>query len=71
MSAPQTPRLDPTALPLEEVSRVLTRISHDPVTVEQLEQDLEAGAPTNHDGTLNLVHYAAWLLSEMKRGDRS
>lgn len=23
--------------------------------------DLEAGAPTNPDGSINFVHYAAWL----------
>jgi hypothetical protein len=69
MSALKAPKLDPTALPLEEVSRVLSKISVEPLTVEQLEEDLDAGAPTNADGTLNLVRYAAWLLSEMKRGD--
>lgn len=71
MSALKAPKLDPTALPIEEVSRVLSKISAEPLTVEQLEVDLDAGAPTNADGTLNLVHYAAWLLREMGRGDRS
>jgi hypothetical protein len=27
--------------------------------------DIDAGAPTNADGTINLVHYAAWLVKEM------
>jgi hypothetical protein len=32
--------------------------------------DVDAGAPTNGDGTINLVHYAAWLVKEMAcRGD--
>jgi hypothetical protein len=31
--------------------------------------DLEGGAPTHADGTVNLVHYAAWLVKEMGRGD--
>lgn len=31
--------------------------------------DIEAGAPTNADGTLNLIHYAAWLAKEAAHGD--
>ena len=27
----------------------------------------DAGAPANPDGTLNLVHYAAWLVQQMGR----
>ncbi len=34
-----------------------------------LQADVAAGAPTNADGTFNLVHYAAWLVKEMGRGD--
>jgi hypothetical protein len=34
-----------------------------------LEADRDAGAPVNGDGTLNLVHYCAWLVKEMGRGD--
>ncbi len=30
-------------------------------SVELIEADLEAGAPANADGTVNFVHYAAWL----------
>ena len=69
MTALKAPKLDPTALPLEEVSRVLSKICPEPLTVEQLQEDLDSGAPTNHDGTINLVHYGAWLLSQMKRGN--
>jgi hypothetical protein len=28
----------------------------------------DAGAPTNADGSINLVHYAAWLVKEMATG---
>ena len=36
----------------------------------ELRRDVEAGAPVNPDGTINLVHYAAWLVKEMAaRGD--
>jgi hypothetical protein len=38
------------------------------IPVEQIEQDIQSGAPTNPDGTLNLMHYAAWLVKGMGRG---
>jgi hypothetical protein len=34
-----------------------------------LQADIEAGAPTNPDGTINLVNYAVWLVGEMGHGD--
>lgn len=64
------PSLNPAALSAEDAARLLTRVGGQPVTVAMLEADREAGAPRNADGTINLVHYAAWLLKEMgRRGD--
>jgi hypothetical protein len=60
--------LNPQALPLESVAGILSRLSNSLVTLEMLRSDIAAGAPTNGDGTINLVHYAAWLLKEMGRG---
>jgi hypothetical protein len=34
-----------------------------------IEADRAAGAPTNAGGTINLVHYAAWLVREMASRD--
>ena len=51
--------LNPAALAVEEAARALG------VGREVLEADVAAGAPTNADGTLNLVHYAAWLVKEL------
>jgi hypothetical protein len=34
-----------------------------------LQADIASGAPTNPNGTMNLVHYVAWLVKEMGRGD--
>jgi len=63
-------RLDPTALPLADAARLLSAAAGQRVTVEMLQTDIDAGAPTNPDGTLNLVHYAAWLVREAAgRGD--
>ncbi len=61
--------LDPNRLTIEQAARILSTAGRKLVSVETLEQDLATGAPTNPDGTLNLVHYAAWLVKEMGRGD--
>jgi hypothetical protein len=61
--------LNPNALTVANAARLLTRVGGQPVTAEMLLADLAAGAPANADGTINLVHYSAWLLKEMGRGD--
>ena len=62
--------LSPTAMSLRDAARLLTRTGGDPVSESMLQADIDAGAPVNADGTLNLVHYAAWLVKEMsRRGD--
>lgn len=58
-------RLNPSAMSIADAARVLSRIGGQSVTAEMLRTDIDAGAPTNRDGTLNLVHYAAWLVKEM------
>ena len=47
--------LDPAAIEVESLARILG------VEVDVIRRDLEDGAPSNPDGTINLVHYAAWL----------
>ena len=66
---PEKQALRVTALALEDAARLLSAAGRRRITVEMLQADVEAGAPTNTDGTINLVHYAAWLLKEMGRGD--
>jgi len=60
--------LDPNRLTVEQAARVLSTSGRKLVTVEMLQRDIEAGAPTNADGTINLVHYAAWLAREVASG---
>lgn len=60
--------LDPNRLTLEQAAKILSAAAKVRVPVEQIAADLEAGAPRNPDGTINLMHYAAWLLKEMSRG---
>jgi hypothetical protein len=38
-----------------------------PVTVEMLLADIDDGAPVNHDGTLNLLHFTAWIAKDVLR----
>ena len=58
-----------TALDIETLAALLGK-SGGNVTAEMVKADIVAGAPTNPDGTINLVHYAAWLVKESaNRGD--
>jgi len=63
------PSLSPTSMTVADVARLLTRAGGHPVTTGMLEADLAAGAPANGDGTINLVHYCAWLVREMSTRD--
>lgn len=62
------------AVPVADAARLLIAAGGTPVTPEQIQADIGAGAPTNADGSINLVHYAAWMLMKMPRrggGDRA
>ncbi len=50
-----------TALPKADAVKVLQRAGSKKASEALLEEDIEAGAPVNPDGTVNLIHYAAWL----------
>lgn len=63
------PSLNPTALSLADAALVLTRTGGIQVTQAMIERDVADGAPMNANGTLNLVHYAAWLVQEMAGAD--
>jgi hypothetical protein len=66
---PAMQSLSPTSLTPADAARLLTRAGGQPVSVETIQADLAAGAPANTDGTINLVHYAAWLVREMASRD--
>jgi hypothetical protein len=68
MSAPA--QISPTSMPLKDAARLLSKLGQEPVTQEMLEGDIACGAPLNPDGTLNLIHYAAWLVKELATGGR-
>lgn len=49
------PSLNPAAVPIEQLARLLG------LPVDHLCRHVAEGAPTNANGSINLVHYAAWL----------
>ena len=65
----QKPTLIPTALTLADAALLLTKVAGQLVTTAMIETDRAAGAPANADGTINLIHYAAWLVKEVTHGD--
>ena len=68
---PSTARMQPTAMTTADAARILAALGRWPVSEAMLAQDIEAGAPANADGTLNLVHYAAWRVRRLAEGNRS
>lgn len=66
-SSEDSHRLNPAAIPISYAAQMLTRAAGRQITEETLRADIDAGAPVNADGTLNLVHYTAWLVKEVSR----
>ena len=58
-----------TALNAEQLAKVLSAAGGRRITEEMIRADMDAGAPVNPDGTVNLIHYTAWLVREMAGGD--
>ena len=58
-----------TALTAEQLAKVLSAAGGRRITEEMIRSDIEAGAPVNSDGMVNLIHYTAWLVKEMAGGD--
>ena len=51
-----------TALQPEMLVNILKGAGSRLISAELLAADLEAGAPRNEDGTINLVEFAAWIV---------
>ena len=58
--------VNPLALTLEEVARLLSAAGGRKVSLEQVQADIDAGAPVLPGGRVNLIHYAAWLVREVQ-----
>lgn len=61
-------RLNPAALTPDDAAKLLTGAFGQAVDMTAIQEDIAAGAPVNADGTVNLMHYAAWLVRELNRG---
>lgn len=74
LDPPASGGLNPNALTVEQAAKLLTKVGAATVTEEMIREDIAAGAPTNPDGTINVVHYAAWCvhaIGDRKRGRQS
>jgi len=60
------PAVNPTSLSVEDMARLLSAGGGRKVTPEQVQMDIDAGAPVLPGGRINLVHYAAWLVREVQ-----
>jgi hypothetical protein len=58
-----------TALTPAQAAKILAAAGSRRITEAMVQADIDAGAPANADGTVNLVHYAAWLAREVAGGD--
>jgi hypothetical protein len=55
--------VNPAALTVERLARAMG------LPLATVEKHVEDGAPTAADGTMNLVHYAAWLNKRLRELD--
>ena len=58
-------QLNPSAIGPADMARLLSAAAGARIDEDQIHEDIDAGAPTNIDGTMNLVHYAAWLVRQL------
>ncbi|MAE40899.1 MAG: hypothetical protein CML07_08290 [Psychrobacter sp.] len=58
-------QLDPKAMSIADAARVLAASGSKHISADSLRADMEAGAPSNPDGTISVVQYTAWLVKEM------
>lgn len=56
-----------TAISVPDLAKLLKRAGCRSASEAELHEDIEKGAPVNSDGTINLIHYTAWLIKEVSR----
>ena len=62
-------QVDPSRLSLEQASKLLSAAYRERIDIVRIQEDIDAGAPTNTDGTLNLVNYSAWQAKDLGHAD--
>ena len=63
---PPPAQVNPASLSVEDMSRLLSAAGGRKITPEQVQADIDAGAPVGPGGRMSLVHYAAWLVREVQ-----
>ena len=63
---PPPTQVNPASLSVEDMSRLLSAAGGRKITPEQVQADIDAGAPVGPGGRMSLVHYAAWLVREVQ-----
>ena len=58
--------VNPKALSIDEVSRLLSAAGSKRISPEQVQADIDRGMPIGADGKINLIHYTAWLAREVQ-----
>ncbi|MFA7184931.1 MAG: hypothetical protein WC082_08565 [Victivallales bacterium] len=53
-----------TALSVPNLVKLLKRSGCRSISEDMLREDIANGAPSNPDGTINLISYTAWLIKE-------
>jgi len=54
------------ALSPAQMADIIGQACGKPLDIDQVLQDIEAGAPVDAEGKINLLHYAAWLAQQLK-----
>ena len=58
-----------TALSVPDLVTVLGKSGARRVTAEVIQEDIDAGAPVNGDGSINLIEFVAWWAREASRAE--
>jgi hypothetical protein len=59
-------QVNPLSLSIDQLSKLLSAAGGRKVSFEQIQSDIDVGAPVGAGGRMNLVHYAAWLVREVQ-----
>lgn len=62
----EVPRVNPLSLSVDELARMLSAAGGKKITPQEIQADIDAGAPVGRDGRISLVNYTAWLLQVMQ-----
>lgn len=67
IATPANPHaVNPQSMTVAETAKLLSAIGGKRVTSEDVQADVDAGAPMVAGGRINLVHYTAWLAREVQ-----